>query len=660
MKVLRILFTVIGAVSLVAAILVACIQICCFGDMSFYRDEYKKYDCAQAVGMDIDDLMDVTVIMTEYLQGKRETLTAPTTMWGEQRDFFNDRERAHMVDVQALNASSVKFMVRAFITAVVMIFCLACMITGDHPIRSFFKHLCWGMIGGTALFAAAVGIGAAIVSTDFDKYWRMFHSIFFTNDLWLLDPNTDMLINIVPLGFFSDLVAKIAVMFACMIGALLLLCIVTLIIFRIPGRKKSKSLFYLCLCAAIMLPRPMNVTADGGQPQISSAAAIVIERTTGTVLYAKNETTAQFPASTTKVMTALLAFENLNLNDTLTFSKKAINSLPTGASHIGMKPGEQISIEDAMYGLLLPSANEVANALAEAVSGSMNDFAKLMNERAAQLGCVNTSFANPSGLHDSSHYTCAADLARIFSACIAIPEFVEIDSTATHIIPATNLVDETRPMRTTHEMMRPDSKYYDDRVICGKTGHTAEAGACLITYAASSGLELIVVTMHAENGAQYTDTSELLDYCFSTYSLTGAAVLTPLLFSTEEGALDAFAQSPRPALYSVENTPLILPKDLSECTIDTDIESGTVTVLFNGLILGTAAINKNTDLPTEQPLLDPEEPAPPPEKTDPVPYYIAAAVICAVILTIVLIILFSDRVRGKRAHRRKTKREKSF
>ena len=254
-------------------------------------------------------------------------------------------------------------------------------------------------------------------------------------------------------------------------------------------------------------------------PLIDSECAVVMDADTGVILYAKNATKEHYPASTTKIMTALLAIEHGSLTDTVRFSNAAVNDLPLGSSHIAMKVGEEVSLEDCLYGLLLPSANEVANALAEYTAGSVAAFADQMNERAARIGTVNTHFVNPTGLHDEDHYTCAYDLAIIMQECLKNDVFRSIDSAATYTIPATNKHTETRPIGSTHGMLRKNSEYYDSRVIGGKTGWTEQSGRNLVTYACENGIELIIVTLGAETPEQYTDTKKLMDFAFSSFEI---------------------------------------------------------------------------------------------------------------------------------------------
>lgn len=581
MKALRYILGLFAAFTAITALLIGAIEIAAFTNRSFYEKQYEKNNVLTSVGMEMDDLMLVTNYMLDYLQGKHDVLTVPTTMWGEERDFFNDRERAHMEDVQRLNQNAVTVMWCCAAACAICLIALAgsFILPRRRPEHAFLTVLCRCVIIGTVLFIVLVGIGAAIVSTDFDRYWRIFHTIFFTNDLWLLDPETDMLINIVPLEFFIALVSKCAVLF---IGSILIL-LVPSIIYLIAARKKrrhrgphlSPSLFMsvlLTLGLLLSMPAPVNSFADTDEihsleaaPEITSDAAILMERSTGTILYAKNAEKSEYPASTTKIMTALLALENCTGDETVNFTKTAIYALTPGASHIGMTAGEELTVSDCLYGLLLPSANEVANALAEHVSGTMKAFTEEMNARAAALGCINTHFANPNGLHDPEHTTCAYDLALIFQTCLSTPNFISIDSAKTYVIGPTNLVDESRPMKTTHKMLQTDSAYYDERVICGKTGHTPEAGGCLITYAESSGMGLLCVIMGAEQPNEYTDTKTLLDYGFSSFSYADSLNLSQLMNSADLSR-PSFYTSAQIIPYTLSSTHAVITRDLSLLT----------------------------------------------------------------------------------------------
>lgn len=333
-------------------------------------------------------------------------------------------------------------------------------------------------------------------------------------------------------------------------------------------------------------------------PEISSPCAIVMDADSGTILYAKNATGEHYPASTTKIMTALLAIENGNLGDTVVFSNAAVNSLPPGSSHIAMMVGEELSMQDCLYGLLLPSANEVANALAEYTAGSISAFTELMNQRAAEIGTVHTHFSNPTGLHEEDHYTCAYDLAIIMRECVQNATFRTIDATPTYIIPITNKHSETRPIGSTHNMLRSNSEYYDSRVIGGKTGWTEESGRNLVTYAYDNGIHLIVVTLGAETPYQYTDTKKLLDYAFSSFtSVSAASQDSSYGTQTDGGNLLNLPRNPLQLFQLDDSSRIILPNTVSFAELTSAVTQETdgssrIVYSWHGYPLGSAALQQ--------------------------------------------------------------------
>lgn len=265
-------------------------------------------------------------------------------------------------------------------------------------------------------------------------------------------------------------------------------------------------------------------------PQIYADSAIVMEASTGTILYSKDMDKPQYPASITKIMTALLALENCSLDEIVTYSYYATHSIEYGSSSIGTTEGEQLTVEQSLYALLLESANECGNGLAEHISGSVEEFAKLMNQRAAEIGCTNTNFVNPHGLHDDNHYTSAHDMALITQEAIKNGTFVTISGTARYTMGPTNKDDETTYMQNHHNMIHAyrSSKFLDDTVIAGKTGGTSAALNTLVTVAERNGMTLIVVTMRthstAENGVPvFSDTALLLDYATDNFSKVNIA-----------------------------------------------------------------------------------------------------------------------------------------
>lgn len=281
-----------------------------------------------------------------------------------------------------------------------------------------------------------------------------------------------------------------------------------------------KMKIYVCLSLILTLFFSCPLTqAEELEPQIEAGSAILIDATTKTVLYEKEAYSKQYPASITKLMTALLSIENLQPTDTITFSEEAIFGIERGSSHIGMDVGEQITVDQALHGLLLMSANEVANGLAEAVSSSIDAFALRMNERAKELGALNTHFVNPHGLHDDEHYTTAYDMSLIASYLADNEYFLSIMKDYTYQINGTNKTDEIRYLSQDHKMFNPlkDASIFREDVIGGKTGYTDQARHTLVTIARQGKTTLVAVVMKSEKSNLYSDTNKLLDYGFNSY-----------------------------------------------------------------------------------------------------------------------------------------------
>ncbi len=253
-------------------------------------------------------------------------------------------------------------------------------------------------------------------------------------------------------------------------------------------------------------------------PALGAEAAILMDFNTGTVLYSKNIHEELYPASTTKMMTALLTIENTTMDEVVTFSHDAIFNVDSDSSRIGIDVGEQMTVEQCLYGLMLGSANEVAYALAEHVGGSLEGFVDMMNERALALGCNNTHFINANGLPNENHYTSAYDLALIARECYKNEAFANISGTRTYTIPATNIQSEERIMDNHHLMVR-GFKYQYDGFIGGKTGYTKDARQTLVSCAERNGLRLICVIMKEESPDQFLDTQKLFDYGFDGFQI---------------------------------------------------------------------------------------------------------------------------------------------
>lgn len=250
-------------------------------------------------------------------------------------------------------------------------------------------------------------------------------------------------------------------------------------------------------------------------PNIEAQAGVVMDLNTGAVLYAKNKDTQLYPASITKIMTCLLACENLDLNSSFSMSESAAYGIEAGSSTIYADTGEVFTMEQGLMALMLESANEMALEIAELVSGGKEAFADLMNQRAEIIGCTNTNFTNPHGLPDENHYTTAHDMALIAKTAFSNASFRTYCTTGYYEIPPTNVMQETRYMSNHHKMMAGKDYTYDG-VLGGKTGYTIAAGNTLVTYAERGNLSVVVVVLNSVNGG-YSDTASLLDYAFNSF-----------------------------------------------------------------------------------------------------------------------------------------------
>lgn len=256
----------------------------------------------------------------------------------------------------------------------------------------------------------------------------------------------------------------------------------------------------------------------GDKPSIASVSAVVMEASTGTILYSKNMHEQHYPASITKILTTLIALQNSTPGEVVTFSKNAIYDVDLDSSRIGIDVGEKLTMEQSLYAVMLESANEVAYGVAEHISGSVSAFSALMNKTALDLGCVDSNFVNPHGLPDENHYTSAYDMALISRAAINNENFRKITGTKTYTLPPTNIQPETRYLANHHKLISGAISY--DGVIGGKTGYTSKAKYTLVTFAEKDGMTLISVIMCCDSiPNEYADTEALLNYGFENYSI---------------------------------------------------------------------------------------------------------------------------------------------
>ena len=255
-------------------------------------------------------------------------------------------------------------------------------------------------------------------------------------------------------------------------------------------------------------------------------AAIVMEAGTGSILYGKNIDDQEYPASITKVLTALVALENGNMEDPVVFSHDCVSFLQPGDSSVGLKEGDQITLEQALHATLLASANEAAYAVGENVGKNTghdyNWFLEQMNAQCKLLGGNNSHFANTNGLHDPNHYTCARDMALIGSELFKYPEFFQIVQTHQYEIPASATCEE-HIFQQKHKMLNPNNSNYYQYAVGGKTGYTSDALNTLITMADNGETQLVCVVLRSQSGHHYTDTRNLFDYAFQNFTKTPVA-----------------------------------------------------------------------------------------------------------------------------------------
>lgn len=266
-----------------------------------------------------------------------------------------------------------------------------------------------------------------------------------------------------------------------------------------------------------MLPVQTNLLSYWPSgPVVSAEAAILMEADTGTILYAKNIDEKLYPASTTKMLTCLIAAERCSMNETVTFSHTAVDAVPSDGSNMGIDAGESLSMEECLYGIMVASANEVANAVGEHIAGSLEEFTALMNQRAAELGCRNSHFMNANGLYDDNHYTSAYDLALIARAYFQNDILKRVGNTKTyHFIPTATQPDDFYKTNT-HGLINGEYSY--EGIIGGKTGYTSEAGRTLVTGCEQNGMRLICVVLKEDTPAQFEDTIKLFDYGYQNFS----------------------------------------------------------------------------------------------------------------------------------------------
>lgn len=302
--------------------------------------------------------------------------------------------------------------------------------------------------------------------------------------------------------------------------------------------KRFSILFFIVL---FLFWRPV-----AAQPYVEAPVALLMDADTGQILYEKSIDVKSYPASITKILTALIFVENADLNEVLVVGDDVPYQIEIGSSQIYLIPGEELTGEQLLNALLVESANDAAVVMAEHISGSVSAFAEKMNQRASELGALNSNFVTPNGLHDENHYTTARDMGLIMQEVLKHPELVEIMTRRTYVIQET-AYQPTRYLWTKNKLyLTTSGKYYNEDVIASKTGYTSQAGNTLVTAASKDGLNLIAVVLQCSGTMTYESTNTLLDYGFSSFSplilLEGQEVVESIQVGDE--SLDLIAAQP--------------------------------------------------------------------------------------------------------------------
>ncbi len=363
----------------------------------------------------------------------------------------------------------------------------------------------------------------------------------------------------------------------------------------------------LCILIIVFILLFMNnleisYANSNNKPSIESEAALLIDNKTGKILYEKNASKKMYPASTTKIMTAILTLENCNLNDIITASYNAVQSVPEGYANAEIQIGEQLSVKQLLQLLLVHSANDSANVLAEHVGGSIESFVSMMNTKAHELGLSNTHFTNAFGKQDSNHYTTAHDLATILQYCLKNDDFRQLAGSASCSIPATNL-HSIRQYSSTNDLINPNSNLYYKYLTTGKTGFTTEAGDCLVSSAYKNDLELICVILGGKTtnnvSTRFTETKKLYDYGYNNFSVNQIVSKDDVIIQIQ--VQNATKETQDLNLIAESSISALVPNEISTNSITPEINlnENISAKIDEGTILGTATYKiDNTEYTT--------------------------------------------------------------
>ena len=337
----------------------------------------------------------------------------------------------------------------------------------------------------------------------------------------------------------------------------------------------------ICLLAGLGISTQYAGAERKSAPSISAEAGCVIDVQSGTVLYDKNMNKREYPASITKIMTTLVALENCSLSEEVEYGKSAFANWEPGASNASIEVGEKINMKESLYAVMLASANEACNGVADHIAGSIDAFVGKMNEKAQSLGCKNTHFANTNGLWKKDHYTTAYDMALIGRAAIQNKDFKEITGTRLFIMSKTNKRKAGYPLACHHKMLNPGDYPQYEYEYCegGKTGYTSKCRNTLVTFAKKGNMELVCVILKCDNSVwlepnAYTDTTRLFNYCFANYEKT--SIQQDMSSDINEQYLftkfSPFYSKSTSSLHIEEEAGIILPKGVTADKAEKKVE----------------------------------------------------------------------------------------
>lgn len=305
--------------------------------------------------------------------------------------------------------------------------------------------------------------------------------------------------------------------------------------------------------------------------EINAPNLLLAETESGRILYERNADERIYPASITKLMTAILVVENCKLDETVTVSENAIKSVPSGYVNANLQVDEKLTVENLLNAMLIPSANDAANALAEHVGGSIQSFASMMNTKARELGCTGSNFNNPSGLHEENHYTTTKDLLLISSEAIKNNTIKTIIGKTTYTLPNSNKYSKTpRILTTTNYLKRKElPKYYYEYCVGGKTGYTGEAKNCVVVFANKDNVNLTAIVM-GENakvkGQKFLDARQMFEYGFKNYESRQVAKKDEIYENIK--ILNGTKETRNLSLIYKENVNIVVNKNKNIATVD--------------------------------------------------------------------------------------------